>query len=298
MLVSYTIQCFLFSAFSLANFIYRGAGIKKAGDEAWWPEKVTRDAMRFWGLIKLKKLHGPMRKIREAQLVFLDASILFALSVSVAAYASQKTHKTVYEVGFTCFVSGYVAMPLIPCLHDLWEDNRRSLRVFFTIVAFILGISGGVFMMWKDNHTRFIDTDCPIVDFPAFKMVFTGSFAVGVGVIKFVVYLVKMPKKLKALRRNYPRTNSLITSVVMICSTALSACCWGLYLMFLIFTWKDRTKVGRIVGSKNFEDGRLGFGQVVALWLWMPAVTEVFILWRCEFVTRFRRITTNPNQVG
>ena len=276
--------------------------IKEASPETPWPESVTKKVLRFGGLInreRLERLDELMKMVREAQLVFLDSSILFALSVAVAAFASAGRQSTVYEVAFTCFVSGYMAMPLIPCLHDLWEDKvyHRPSRVFFTVVAFILGVSGGVYMVWKDDHTRFIDTDCPIVDFPAFKMVFTGAMVVTVGAVKFGLRFVKMPAWLKSLRGSYPRTNSLITSVVMICSVALSACCWGLYLMFLIFTWKDRTKVGRVVGPKNFEDGRMGFGQVVALWLWMPVMTEFFTLTHCEFANRFRGNATNPNQM-
>ena len=260
---------------------------------------MTKNLLRFGGIIDPKKLKMPMRMVREAQLVFLDSSILFALSVTVAAYSSASRLSTLYEVAFTCFVSGYVAMPLIPCLHDLWESKvyRRPLRVMFTIIAFILGVSGGIFMVWKVNHARFVDTDCPIIDFPAFKMVFTGSFVVTVSAIRFVFHFIEIPTWLQSLRARYPLANSLITSVLMICSLALSACCWGLYLMFLVFTWKDRTKVGRIVGPKNFEDSRMGFGQVVALWLWVPALTEFFTLWHCEFAPlESKRFTTNQNQ--
>ena len=226
-----------------------------------------------------------MKVIREAQLVFLDASILLALSVAVAALASQQTQQTVYEVAFTCFVSGYVVIPLIPSLHDLWESKvyRRPMRVFFTFLAFALGAVSGGLMMWKNINMRFVDTDCRIVVF-SFMVIFTGSLVVAVSSARFALHFIETPMWLVSLRAHYPGANSVIKSIQMILSLALSGTCWGLYLMFLVSAWRDRTDVGKVVGDK-FEDSRLGFGQVVALWLWVPTLIEVFTLWHCEFVT-------------
>ena len=237
-----------------------------------------------------------MRKIREAQLVFLDASILFTLSVSVAAYASEKTHRTVYEVGFTFFVSGYVAMPLIPVYTIFGKITAGHCGSFHHSSVYIGDIWRGVYDVERQPHAvyrhRLSDSR-----FPCFQDGFHGVLR-GRGLrhkirglpCKNAQEAQSFAKKLPADKLPDHFCGDLLGGFVSLLL--------GLYLMFLIFTWKDRTKVGRIVGLKNFEDGRLGFGQVVALWLWMPTVTEVFILWRCEFVTRFRRITTNPNQVG
>ena len=251
--------------------------------------------MRFWGLIDPEKLRKPMKMIREAELVFLDASILFALSVAVAALASQRTQQTVYEVAFTCFVSGYVVIPLIPSLHDLWESKvyRRPMRVFFTLLAFVLGAASGGLMMWKNINMRFVDTDCRIVDF-SFTMIFTGSLVVAVSSTRFALHFIEMPMWLVSLRAHYPLANSVITSIIMILSVAMSGTCWGLYLFFLISAWVDRTGVGKVITAGKFEDSRLGFGQVVALWLWVPTLAEFFTLWHCEFITRFQEIPTNP----
>jgi len=48
---------------------------------------------------------------------------------------------------------------------------------------------------------------------------------------------------------------------------------------FLVSSWADRTEVGTVVGKDKFEDSRMGFGQMVALWLWVPTLTEYFTLW-------------------
>jgi hypothetical protein len=241
--------------------------------------------------------------LKSARIVFLDSTIAFSIPTSIATMVFAATAATRYELSFATVVPIIATAPTLPAVAAGWEHemDRKYFRLILASISTILGVlaanwAGRVGVM--ESH-KYPDHNCEspplfesqhIVDL---LRIFPLSY---LGVVIFMLMCVfiwrikhfvptdavavewageKVPQKLKNFFQR-KTTRAIYTLVNLLYAWAGFA----ILILLRIGMWK--------MAGDDYEENKWGFGQIVAVGLWISVVAELLYGFTRKFRPRHR----------
>jgi hypothetical protein len=240
-----------------------------------WVESIEAD-------IGASRVPGPATTVAEvfndARVVYLDTTMVFSISVSIATMVFASTVDTRYELSFATVVPLIAMAPTLSAFAAAVQHKmkRWRLRLMLALITTALGVVAAVWAGWlgrMENH-KFLDHNC---DSPLFitrhlmghMAIFPMSFLVCVCLMLSSVFLswaFWKRRGRKAGMENVFKSRKLRAALTFV---AFAYGWAGMALLIIL-----RVGISRMAG-KNYAENQWGFGQVVAVFVWAPVLLEL-----------------------
>ncbi|KAH6661532.1 hypothetical protein F5X68DRAFT_252896 [Plectosphaerella plurivora] len=221
--------------------------------------------------------------------IFWDTALLFALSVSIASIILTFTDRATYTQAFCALSAVLVTPPLIAlwpfyvpaCARPL---PRRIALFVLCCVTFAMGLRHVLGQIFDDSAFekrcyRFKEEQTAIV---AKSCVFGATAYLGLGVPAWLAYHWTMFRDWRVLRRAtaWKHRHRYMGGIFVD----------GMFVVFVgvipfVFMWTTlgvfvrlRAEIADRAGD-SIEEGKWGFGQILALITWVPTALDFVVVW-------------------
>ena len=262
---------------------------------------------------KLDKIPERFRAaLHQASEGLLDSALFFSLSISSAGWVSFVSGQSYYEkLVFTS--ANVLALSGLFAFLGLFTREGRKKRGDYILVMMLLGILAESAIQYivylREPNERYDDYTCLNIQFQGqgyYPIVFEALFFIllGLSVIAGVVALIRT--RYYRAGRSDGRTASTLSKAdlekrrgmidVWVTRTRIFIQTIAIAVMWteLVYLWKIRTIMSQVAGDTWLED-EWGFGQVLALFVWLPPIIDI-LGWLGEFQVPLHVCPTNPQQ--
>lgn len=231
--------------------------------------------------------------------IFWDTALLFALSVAIASLILSFNDRATYTQAFCALSTVLVTPPLIA----LWpfyvpacaRPLPRRLALFaLCCVTFAMGARHGFGSYFDDSPFeqrcyRFKEERTAIV---AWRCVLGATLYLGLGVFVWLGYHWTIFRDWRVLRRatawkhRHRYAGGIFVDGLFVVSVGVVpfAFMWTALIVFVLL----RGEIAERAGA-SIEEGKWGFGQILALVTWVPTALDFIVVWWSELFPRPRR---------
>jgi hypothetical protein len=226
--------------------------------------------------------------------IFWDTALLFALSVSIASIILTFTDRATYTQAFCALSAVLVTPPLIAlwpfyvpaCARPL---PRRVALFVLCCVTFAMGVRHVLGHVYDDSAFekrcyRFREERTAIV---ARMCVLSATAYLGLGVPAWLAYHWTMFRDWRVLRRatawkhRHRYMGGVVVDGVFVIAVGVVpfAFMWWTLGVFVLL----RQEIADLAGD-SIEEGKWGFGQILALITWVPTALDFIVVWWSEYL--------------
>ncbi|KAK1758859.1 hypothetical protein QBC47DRAFT_409683 [Echria macrotheca] len=217
----------------------------------------------------------------DVQLVFWEANGFIVFASAVATLVRMRQSPTIFEVAQMQVLMFMQLNSLLIIFFCLLHPVARWWQRFF---QFLLGFGVAMAALYESRLNRADENNWYLaglgcVDVPAFKTItpipFPSPVVFFAAVICVSAFLIQSLSEHKGVTKGnkYPRARKVLRGLEVLWGLFVSASLAAM-VIGLVTLWRQRFQLQGVAGDA-FEDHIWGFGQVAALFTWIPIPVEM-----------------------